>query len=86
MTNPHYIGLPPLRPATTVAEFLAREEVVTRLRAMRERVELDLNTIRYWNLQHPDQPIDPSFEEAMLAYLDGRGPMPSLPPASEAHA
>lgn len=61
-------------------------KLVARRARLRLEVQLDLNTIRYWNRLHPDQPIDDAFEVAVLAFLDGEGPMPTPPATSVPHA
>lgn len=74
--------LPPLalREAVNVPDLKQRDKLVRRLKKIRAKAVLDLNTIRWWNENRTDQPpMDPSFEEALIAWCDGKGPMPEVP-------
>lgn len=66
--------------AVNVVRFKQREKLLARLRKLRAAVVLDINTIEYWNKTHPEEiPISTDFEYAVLAFYDGKGPMPMVP-------
>lgn len=70
-----------LREAVDVEDFMQREKLVARARKIRADAVLDKRAIEYWNRHHPDeQPISTAFEDALIAWCDGKGPMPTLPP------
>lgn len=72
--------LQPLRAAVNVADELARDQLVRRRREMRAEAVVEKHTIEHWNRLHPDEePISTAFEDSLIAWLDGRGPMPKLP-------
>ena len=69
-----------LREAVNVDDLKEREKLLARLGWLRIEVQLNLNTIVYWNRTHPDEtPIGTEFERAILDFIDGKGPMPTLP-------
>ena len=69
-----------LREAVNVPDFITRETLVARLRDIRSGAVLDKLTIEHWNRMNPDQPtIDTTFEDAVIAWCDGKGPMPEAP-------
>lgn len=68
-----------LREAVNVKDFNRREELLGRLWKIKERVRKDIADIAKWNAANPDQPISDAFEWAMLDYLNGKGPMPTVP-------
>lgn len=66
-----------LREAVNVEDLKARDRLVRRLRKIRHGAVLDKNTYEYWNRLHPNEPpIGTSFEDAVIAWCDGKGPMP----------
>ena len=77
---------PTLREAVNVPDALRRDKLVRRIRQIRENAILDRNTILHWNQNHPAEPIDTAFEDSLIAWCDGRGPMPSLPEAPDVPA
>lgn len=79
--------MPELREARNVEEFKQREALVKRMRKLRAEVVLEIHTIEYWNRTHPDEPsFDVSYYRAVLAWIDGKGPMPAPPPDGSADA
>ena len=76
--------LPPLREPRNVPELKARDALVRRVKALRASVVLDRADLQHWNRMNPDKkPLCHAFEDAMIAWCDGLGPMPALPPAPE---
>lgn len=66
-----------LREAVNVADLKRRDALVRRIRQLREEAVLDKNTIEYWNAHHPDEsPIDSSWCDEVIAWCDGKGPLP----------
>lgn len=79
MTNSD--GLPPLRDPRNVTEALQRDALVRRVKKIRDDAVLDRNTIKRWNRMNPDKnPISTEFEDQMIAWCDGKGPMPTEVP------
>lgn len=73
-----------LRQAVNVPDEIARDRLVRRIRKIRSGAARDKNTYEHWNAAHPDQPpIDTTFEDAVIAWCDGRGPLPTAPPQQE---
>lgn len=76
----------PLREAVNVDDLKARDSIIRRIRRARKMVEQNKADIEHWNRLHPDEPpLDALFEDAILAWYDGKGPMPDelvkrLPP------
>lgn len=70
-----------LRDAVNVSDLKRRDKIVREIRRIRANAVLDKNTFEHINRIHPDwKPIDTSFEQAIIAWCDGKGPMPSVPP------
>lgn len=70
-----------LNEAINVPGAQARDRLVRRMRALREEAVIEKNTIQYWNRTHPDeQPIDTAFEDSVIAWCDGEGPLPTMAP------
>lgn len=68
------------REAVNVPDALRRDQLVRRAREIRAAVVLDKNTIEHWNAMHPhEEQIDTSFEDAVIAWCDGKGPFPAIP-------
>ena len=68
------------RVAENVADELERDRLVRRIQKLRADAVLDKNTIEHWNRTHPtERPMDTAFEDAMIAWCDGKGPFPTLP-------
>lgn len=66
-----------LREAVNVPDALQRDALVRRVRAIRERAVLDRDAIAHWNATHPGEPpLSAAFEDAMIAWCDGEGPLP----------
>ena len=67
---------PFLRAPTDPADAAQRSSLIERAVEMRRQIEIDLNTVRYWNehVRKPDeQPIDPDPHgeyAQMLVYLN----------------
>lgn len=71
-------------PALLRAAPQRQAELLQRLRNIRAGVVLDKATYEYWNRMHPDEaPISTAFEDAVIAWCDGKGPLPGLPAAPE---
>ncbi len=71
-----------LREASNVDDLKRRDALVRRIKAIRESAELDKATIEYFNanrLTEGQQPISTAFEDAVIAWCDGKGPMPEVP-------
>lgn len=80
-TTPVSLLLPPLREAVNVADLKKRDRLIRRRRKIRADAVLEKNTIEYWNRQHPTESrISTAFEDALIAWCDGRGPMPTKVP------
>jgi hypothetical protein len=72
---------PTLREAVNVPEALERDRLVRRRLRGRAEVAQCKVDVEHWNRTHPNEtPLDTTFEDAMIAWYDGRGPMPELPP------
>ena len=67
----------PLREAINVDDLKARDRLVRKLAKLRADTILDKSTIEHWNRLHPDELISTEFEDAVIAWCDGRGPMPT---------
>jgi hypothetical protein len=66
-----------LREAVNVDDLKARDRLVRRFRKLRADAVLDKNTYEHWNRAHPDaKPIDTSWCDEIIAWCDGRGPLP----------
>lgn len=75
--------LPQLREARNVGELKARDLLVRRVKKIRDDAVLDKNTWEHWNRLHPNEPqVDTAFEDAVIAWCDGNGPLPEAPPVS----
>lgn len=71
--------LKPLREAVNVDDFLERENLVERRAKMRADAVIEKHTIEHWNRAHPNEPpISTAFEEKVIAWLDGKGPAPTM--------
>lgn len=69
-----------LRPAFNVTDALQRDALVRRALKIRAEALQQKHDIEYWNKAHPNEtPIDTGFEDAVIAWCDGKGPMPSAP-------
>ena len=67
-----------LREPVNVADALARDRLVRRLKRIRASAVLDKNTFERWNVQHPnEEPLDTSWCDEIIAWCDGVGPLPS---------
>lgn len=68
------------RSAVNVPDALTQDKLIRRMRRIRAGAVLDKNTIEYWNRGHPDEkPIDTAFEDSVIAWCDGTGPLPKAP-------
>ena len=66
-----------LREPVNVPDALARDALVGRIVALREKVVQDKAMYERWNKDHPNQtPLSTDFEDRMIAWLDGVGPKP----------
>ena len=66
-----------LRAPINVPDAMARDELVRRIKALREAVALDKETYERWNRTHPDEPpISTDLEDRIISWLDGDGPKP----------
>lgn len=66
-----------LAEAANVGELKQRDRFVRRVRKIRAGVVLDKNTIEHWNRVHPNErPISTTFEDQVIAWCDGNGPLP----------
>ncbi|MCK9494191.1 MAG: hypothetical protein M0R75_01665 [Dehalococcoidia bacterium] len=73
---------PKLREPNNVAEALERDDLVSRGLAIRRRAEAMKADIEHWNRTHSDQaPLSTAFEDAIIAWCDGLGPLPEMPAA-----
>jgi hypothetical protein len=69
-----------LREAVNVDDLKQRDKLVRRTRKIRADAVLDKSTCEHWNRLHPDEPpISTAFEDAVIAWCDGKGPMPQEP-------
>jgi acyl carrier protein phosphodiesterase len=69
------------REPVNVPDALARDRLVRRFAKIRADAVIDKNTIEHWNRMHPDEePLDAAFEDSVIAWCDGKGPLPTLPP------
>lgn len=67
-----------LRPGVDVPDEIKRDRLAKRVRRLRADAVLDKNTREYWNRMHPDEEqFDTITEDAIIAWCDGRGPLPS---------
>ena len=68
----------PLREAMNVAEELERDALIRRKVLLRRDALLDKHTIERWNRRNPTEvPFSTAFEDAVIAWCDGKGPMPN---------
>lgn len=65
------------REAINVPEAIEKDRLIRLVRQIRAEAVLDKNTWEHLNATHPDwKPIDTSFEDATIAWCDGKGPLP----------
>lgn len=68
---------PALREAVNVDDLKQRDRLVRRLKKIRADAVLDKGTLLHWNRLHPDETqFSTAFEDAVIAWCDGKGPMP----------
>jgi hypothetical protein len=68
----------PLREPFNVEDAKARDRLIRRFKKIRADAVLDKNTWEYINRTRPDlPPIDTTFEDKIIAWCDGKGPMPT---------
>lgn len=68
-----------LRPAVNVPDAIARDLLVRRGHRIRAEAVQRKIDMQHWNATHPDEePIDTSFEDAVIAWCDGKGPFPQV--------
>jgi hypothetical protein len=68
-----------LREALSVPDALRRDELVRRVRQIRDAAVVDRDTILYWNRHHPtEEQFSTAFEDSVIAWCEGRGPLPVL--------
>ena len=80
MDAPQGDGFIRLREARNVEDVKRRDRIVRGIKKIRAGAVLDKNTYEYWNRLHPDEPqIDTTFEDQVIAWCDGLGPMPAHP-------
>ena len=66
-----------LRPGVSVPDELKRDAIVRRLSQSRAVVVALRRDLLAWNAANPDKPqLDTKLEDEMLAWLDGKGPLP----------
>lgn len=71
-----------LREAVNVPDLKMRDKLVRRIAEIRADAVLDKNTAEWFNahrLQPGEAPINTTFEDALIAWCDGKGPIPQLP-------
>ena len=69
-----------LREAVNVLDAMKRDRIVRRLRKIRREAVQSRVDIEYWNAVHPDEPpIATTFEDQVIAWYDGTGPLPWPP-------
>jgi hypothetical protein len=74
-----------LREAVNVADLKDRDRLVRRIRSIRAGAVLDKGTNAHWNHTHPTElPLSTAFEDAVIAWCDGTGAIPTLPLAGSA--
>lgn len=66
-----------LREPVNVRDALARDRIVRRIQRLRAEAVLEKNTHERWNRQHPEEPpFDTSWCDEIIAWCDGKGPLP----------
>ena len=71
-----------LREARNVDDLKRRDGLVRRIKRMREDAVLDKASIEWFNanrLGEGETPLSTEFEDALIAWCDGKGPLPSVP-------
>lgn len=73
-----------LREAVNVDDLKERDRLVRRnMRIRAEAVQSKID-LEFWNRAHPDlPPFDTSWEDSVIAWCDGKGPMPVAPPSAD---
>lgn len=66
-----------LRQAVNVPDEIERNRLVERMRKIRADAVLDKDSAAHWNATHPNEtPLDVTFWDEVIAWCDGRGPLP----------
>ena len=67
------------REPVNVDDLKARDRIVRRFKKLRADAVQSKNNIEHWNELNPTEPpISTAFEDSVIAYCDGKGPMPTL--------
>ena len=73
---------PALREPRNVDERIERDCLVRRNLAIRLAASEAKIAVEHWNRAHPGEPpMDTDFEDAVIAWCDGLGPLPEMPAA-----
>lgn len=68
----------PLREAVNVPDAIERDRVIRGFRRARAHAAELKSDIEKWNRENPNEkPFDTAMEDAIIAYCDGAGPMPT---------
>ncbi len=69
-----------LREAFNVADLKRRDRLVRQILRIRHDAVIEKNALERWNRTHPDsEPRSTAYEDAVIAWCDGTGPLPKVP-------